>query len=325
VNKILDTGRQHGGELAALLVVTIWGTNFVFMKASLQEFEVGTFVFLRYLGMLGLSWLVVYLSRRAKHNQTITTPKVKISRKDFGRLALAGVLGFSLYIPLSSVGLNYTTAFSSALLIATSPLFASILLWLLRLEKVYSIQWVAMLIALAGVVIFLFDKLQVGIASASLGDLISLASAFFWAAYNVASKPLLNRYPATTLTAYTLTIGSFPILLITTPFLLGQDWSRITFSGWGGLVWAIFFPVYFAWTVWSWANKKVGVSRTAVFIYLVPIIGGVTSWVVLGEEFGLLKIAGTVLTIFSLALIRYGVRRRVQQPPRPAPIQAVTE
>jgi drug/metabolite transporter (DMT)-like permease len=325
MKKITELGRQYGGELAALLVVTIWGTNFVFMKASLQEFDVGTFVFLRYLGMLVLSWLIVYLSRRMKSDKAVKPTKVKISRKDFGRLALAGILGFSLYIPLSSVGLNYTTAFSTALLLGTSPLFASILLWLLRMEKVYSIQWVAMLIALAGVFIFVFDKLQVGIASASLGDLLSLAAAFFWAAYNVASKPLLNRYPATELTAYTLTIGSVPILLLTAPFLFGQDWSRVSLAGWGGLGWATFFPVYFAWTVWSWANRKVGVSRTTVFMYLVPIIGGATSWVLLGEEFGFLKIAGTALTILSLVVVRYGVRKRTQQQVKPAAVQAIAE
>ncbi len=94
----------------------------------MQEFDVGTFVFLRYLGMLVLSWLVVYLSRRAKRDKEDKTTRVKIDQKDFGRLALVGMLGFGLYIPLSSVGLNDTTAFSSALLMATSPLFVSILL-----------------------------------------------------------------------------------------------------------------------------------------------------------------------------------------------------
>ena len=51
-----------------------------------------------------------------------------IARADLGRVALAGVLGFSFYMLLSIIGLDYTTAFSNALLLAVAPLFMALLL-----------------------------------------------------------------------------------------------------------------------------------------------------------------------------------------------------
>jgi drug/metabolite transporter (DMT)-like permease len=316
MSSFFKAARQFLPEIAALAVVTIWGTNFVFQKAALAEFDVFAFSFLRFAGMLALSWLVLFLRRQARKpnsGRSKTTESLAVARKDIPRMVLLGILGFTLYIQISAVGLNYTTAFSSALLIATSPLFVAGLLLVFRLEQIRLWQWLALLLALVGVVIFLLDKAQAGFNSASLGDLISLVGAFCYAAYNVVNKPLLNRYPSPVLTAYTLTFGVIPALLLSWPALLGQDWSRITLAGWGALAWGIVFPVYVAWTVWSWISARRGVSRTAVFMYLVPVIGGIASWLLLGEGFGLQKILGALLILSSLVLFRYQ--------PKPKPVE----
>lgn len=228
-------------DLAALSVVTIWGVSFAFTKAVLEQFDVPAFVFLRYLGMLAVGWVVV-LGRGTA---------LGVHRADLPRLGLSGLLGYTLYIPLSTFGLHYTTAFSGALLIATAPIFAATLLWMLRLERIVPAQWLAILLSILGVLLFLYEKLQVGWSGGGLGDLVSLAAAFFFAAYTVTNKPLLVRVPAPTITVCTLTIGAVPVLVLSLPSVLSQDWGRVPAEGWAGLVWSMIFPVYFAWTVWS--------------------------------------------------------------------------
>jgi drug/metabolite transporter (DMT)-like permease len=59
-----------------------------------------------------------------------------------------------------------------------------------------------------------------------------------------------------------------------------------------------------------------------VFIYLVPIVGGVTAWLLLGERFGPLKVAGALLTLVGLALARRAAEH-AKHAPRPA-IQVTT-
>jgi len=290
-------GRRYGADLAALLVVTIWGVSFVFQKVTLEELDPLAFTFARFVGMLALGWGVLLWRR-------VGGSPIGVARADLPGLALAGVLGYSLYILLSTVALSYTTAFSNALLIATAPLFAALLLRALGLERIAVGQVVAMVVSLCGVVLFLGEKVQVGLRGASLGDLISLAAAFFFAAYSVANKPLLTRYPVSVVMAYTLTIGAVPVLLISFPATLAQDWSGVSAAGWAGLVWSIVVPVYVAWTVWSWAIARAGVARTSVFMYLVPPVGGLASWTLLGEGFGLLKIAGALLVLAGLVLAR---------------------
>jgi drug/metabolite transporter (DMT)-like permease len=292
-----------GVESAALLVVTIWGTNFVFQKALLAELDPMVYIFLRYLGMIALAWLVLLVQKRFAKPAPTPAPTGNF-KQDLPKLLLAGILGYTFYIPLSIVGLNYTTAFSGALLIGTAPLFTALLLHLFKLEQIRSRQWLALAVALAGLIVFVSDKIGGGIQLGTLGDVISLASAFAYAAYLVANKPLLSRYSAAQLTAYTLTLGSIPLLLISLPFVFSQDWTRMTVVGWLTLAWATVFPVYFAWSVWSWVNAKIGVARSSLFMYLVPLIGGITSWVLLGENFGWLKILGAGLILSGIILAR---------------------
>lgn len=295
----ITRSRAHAfpAELAALLTVAIWGTSFSFQKVALEQFDVAGFIALRYLGMVVLSWSVLLFWQR-RTRQTIA-----IKRGDLPGLALTGGLGYGLYIPLSTLGLSSTTAFSNALLIATSPLFAALLLRVLRIEPIGPRHYLGILLSALGVVLFVLPAMHAG-AGGSSGDLISLAAALFFAAYTVTSKPLLSRYPLLIVMTYTLSLGTAPVILLLAPQIFALDWIRITGAGWAAFAWTVVVPVYVAWTIWGWTVARIGVARSTLFMYLVPIIGGLTSWLLLGEGFGALKVAGASLTLAGLAVAR---------------------
>lgn len=290
--------QRFQADLVALVVVSIWGTGFAFQKVALEQFNVLTFMGLRYLAMLALSWGVL-LWRRWR-----TGEPIGIKGTDLPGLALAGALGYTLYIPLSTLGLSYTTAFSNALLIATAPLYAAVLLRFLRMEVLGTGQYAGMLVALIGVIVFVMPALRLGTGQSIAGDLVSLTAALFFAAYSVASKPLLPRYPLPVMMAYTLTIGTVPVVLSVLPWMFGQPWNAITPGGWAAFAWTAILPVYVAWTLWNWTIGRMGVARASLFMYLVPVIGGVASWILLGEGFRLPKIAGAALVLAGLAVAR---------------------
>ncbi len=110
---------------------------------------------------------------------------------------------------------------------------------------------------------------------------------------------------------YTLTIGAIPALVLSLPALPSQDWSQVTRLGWSTLAWSVVIAVYLAWTLWNWVIARLGVARTAVFLYLVPLIGGLASWLLLGEGFGIAKLAGALLTLSGLTLARHAVKPQV--------------
>jgi len=75
------------------------------------------------------------------------------------------------------------------------------------------------------------------------------------------------------------------------------------------LAWSTVAPVYVAWTLWSWATARAGVGATNVFLFLVPVASGLTSFAILGEAFGAVKLAGAALVLAGLALARLRPRR----------------
>lgn len=293
------------GDLVALGVVTIWGVSFALQKQALDEMGVAAFTCVRYLGMMALAWAVV-LGRR------LVGRPMGIARADLPRLALAGVLGYSIFIVLSTVGLARTTAFSTALLVGTAPLFAALLLWVLRIEAIAPGQVGGMVVAFAGVVVFLADKMLSRLSGAGLGDMLCLAGALCFAAYSVASKPLGSRYPLPVMMAYTSTIGAIPVIAATLPAALAFDWDRLSAAGWASLVWTIVMPVYVAWTLWGWVLTRAGVARASLFMFLVPVAGGVASRLLFGETFHALKLGGALLILAGLAVARRAGAGRLQ-------------
>jgi drug/metabolite transporter (DMT)-like permease len=167
-----------------------------------------------------------------------------------------------------------------------------------------------MFVSFAGVALFLADKAAGGFGSAGVGDLLCLAAAGCFAAYAVVNRPLLVRYSASRVTGWALTFGSIPVLFVTAPAVSRQDWTVVTTVGWLLLLWAAVVPTYVCWTLWSWVNHRNGVGRSAMFLFLVPLVSGLTSWLLLDEGFGVLKIAGAALTLAGLMLAHGAVRPR---------------
>jgi drug/metabolite transporter (DMT)-like permease len=309
----ISSGKEHtmltqsfrtptlSADLAALFVVTIWGTNFVFQKAAFAEFEVWAFLCLRFMGMLLLSWAVL-LYRRQLYGSSM-----HIHRGDLGRFACAGLLGYTCYIGLWTLGLASTTAFSGALLLATVPIFTALFLGILRIERITVRHTLSTVGASLGVVLFLLEKTGGGMTTARWGDGLSLLASGCFAAYTIVNKPLLRRYAAPVVTAYTMTLGGILLVCVSAPAMFTQDWSRVTLLGWSTLLWSIVFPVYVTWTIWSWVNARVGVARPALYMSLIPIIGGTTSWLVLHESFNALKILGALVTLGSIIVARQRV------------------
>src|SRR5688500_3660774 len=241
--------RSMKPDLVALLVVTIWGVSFTLKKFALEEIDVLAFMAVRYAGMLALAWVVLGWIRLGGR-------PIGIARADLRRVVIAGLLGYAVYIPLSTLGLSLTTPFSTTLLMGMSPLFAALMLAIAGSERITPRHVGGMLLAFAGLCVFLWHKLALALHAASVGDLLVLVSAACFAGYSIVSKPLGARYAFPVVVAHTCAVGAIPIVLATAPAALAYDWSRLSATGWMTLVWTIVVPVYLAWGLWAWAVAR---------------------------------------------------------------------
>jgi drug/metabolite transporter (DMT)-like permease len=290
-----------GPELAQLMVVGLWASTFIVTKHAFAEMTPLAFAFVRFGLMIGLAFVVLL----ARGQGSSRAGRMSIRRADLPRFAIAGLTGYTLYQLGFVLGLERTSPFSASLLIAMVPLFTMIFL-AIRGEPTAARGWAGLVVALIGVVVFLAD--QADSAGTIVGDVLSVGAAVSFALYGVVNRPLVRNYPPETYTAYTLLAGGVPLMLVSTPAALAQNWSAISLFGWLEIIYMVVLPVYVAYMLWNWAIARRGAAAASSFSLLVPVASGSLSAWLFGEQFGAIKLLGAALVLAGLMIIRTPAR-----------------
>ena len=196
-------------ELAALTVVLLWASTFVLTKNAYEEFRPLAFAFVRFAGITLFAFTTLAIRSRTGDRAAWW----RVDRADIPRYLASGLLGYTCYQLGFTLGLAYTSPFSSSLMIAMMPL-ATLVIVAVMGERQSPAVWLGALIALAGVGIFLSDR---GGDSGMLGNVLSFGAAVSFALYGVISRPLVKRYRAETFSAYSTLAGAIPLLLVSLP------------------------------------------------------------------------------------------------------------
>jgi len=295
-----DTSRQRAALLLAFALILVWGINFSVQKAVFTSVSPGGFLFIRYLIMpvcaVALLW------------QRYGTHWPRLPRSELWALLRLGLLGHLMHVGLVTFGIHWSTAFSSSLILACGPVFTLLLLRWLGVERLTRAQIAGVAVACVGVLIFLSDKLLGSQWRASGGDLILLIAAFFFSAYTVAAKPLIERHGGVLVMTYATLFGCVPVLLLSLPAGLEVEWKAVPLAIWAGLLWAIVLSAFVGWMVWGWVNAVRGVARTAPLMYLMPPVAGLVAWWVTGEGYGAIKLLGAAVTLIGVAVAQFARR-----------------
>jgi len=281
-------------ELAQLTVVLLWASTCIFSKFAFAEISPLAFLVARFAIMIVMAVAIMLAVDRGVWRD--------IDRADIPRFIAAGLTGYGIYQLCFVIGLSHTSPFSSALLVAMVPLFTVIIL-AMKGEHTPRSGWIGLGVALVGVAIFLIDKRDASTGSL-IGDLLSMGSGLSFAIYGIINRPLVLKYPVFTYTGWSVLAGGLPILVITLPFAVWQQWADVSNLALGSVVYMAIFPVYIAYILWNFAIEKRGVAQASSVQLLVPIVTGIVSALALGESFGPLKLVGAALAMAGLVIIR---------------------
>src|SRR5689334_23299148 len=119
---------QDGGMM---LVCLIWGVNFSVTKMALEVIPALAFTAVRFTLASLLLWAIV----------RVTEGPVRVARGDLRRLVILGVVGNTLYQTAFVLGLVWTTATNSSLVLATVPTVVAVFGGLLGLERITRRMW----------------------------------------------------------------------------------------------------------------------------------------------------------------------------------------
>jgi len=279
---------QKTAILSLMVLVVIWGYNWVVMKVALRYSSSSDFAALRILvGLMGL--LIVFISSR----------KPLLPKKEVLGIFLTGLLqtgGFYVFSTwaLVSGGVGKTVVLNYAM-----PFWVLLLAWFALGERLRRIQCAGVAIALAGLLFILMPfRFTRGIFS----ELLALLSGLSWAAGIVVAKRVQQRTELDLLSFTTcqMLFGSIPLFLCaflitsppirwTAPFIATLAYSGIL----GGAV---------AWSLWFYALSRLPAGVASLGTLATPVVGVLTAWIQLGETPTFLEAVGMVLIIGALVL-----------------------
>lgn len=290
-------------------MIVVWGANFSVQKYVFTAMPPGAFLFARYLIMPACALLLLLGLGGGR--------LPRIEREDFWALARLGLIGHTLHVGMVTYGIHWSTAFSSSLIVSCSPVFTLLILRWHGIERLTRPQVIGLAVSLAGVVVFLSDKLLAASWTATGGDLVLLVSASFFSYYTVAAKPMIVRLGALPVMAWATLLGSAPLVVMGAPIAAGVEWRALPASIWASLLWASVVSAFLGWLVWGWVNAVRGVARSAPLMYLMPPVAGVVAWLGTGEGYTTTKLTGAAITLAGVALAQF--TGRPGRPVREAP------
>lgn len=283
-------------DASLLAVMCIWGYNMIVVKEALAELSPLAFNAVRF-AVAALLLAVVLLLRESD---------IRVSLPDLRWLLLTGVVGNTVYQLFFINGINLSTAGNTAFMVATSPVWVAVLSAVLGLQIPDRRGWVGICISISGVaMVILGAGERITISSQTVwGDLLTLTGAVCWATYTLMTRRVLKRYSPLRVTAYAMVLGTVPLLLISTPSILAQDWTAVSPRGWLAVIYASVLALFAGYLVWSWGVGTLGSTKTAVYNNLTPVVAGILGYILLGEQWTLLRAAGAVFILLGLFLVR---------------------
>jgi len=285
-------GRLTTTDGLMVLVTLVWGVNYIVIKAALAVFSPLAFNAVRFAiaatAIATLAWLSG--SRRPAFHVVV-------------RLALLGVLGNTVYQLLYIEGMARTRAGTAALIMAAVPVLTAASSHLLGHERLRWRDLAGLAMSTAGLAMVVGGG-ALGFRGALVGNLLMLGAAVLWTVYTIAAKPLVDELGPRATTAWSMALGSVPLLLICVPAAAAQPWGAVTPAAWAGAVFSALCSLVLAYLIWYRAVARLGATRTAFYSNFSPAVTLLAAWPLLGEVPTAWQLLGAAGIFGSLAVVR---------------------
>jgi O-acetylserine/cysteine efflux transporter len=284
-------------QLLAVLVVVIWGTNFVVVDEGLDGVPPLLFVAMRFVVVLLPA--VFLVKRPAARWQDVALVGAFMSFGQFGLLYLA--LAAGMPPGLASLVLQAQVLFT--VLIATLSLG----------ERPTRRQVVAIGIGAVGLAVVGFGR---SATTPLVALLLTLAAALSWAIGNVLSRRIRSA-SGLSLTVWSAVWVPVPMFLLSLvvdgPDEVGHALTHLPATA----IWATFYTAYLASLVgygtWNLLLGRHPAAAVVPFALLVPVVGMLAAWLVQGETPNLAETVGGVLLLVGVAATTLRTRTRARE------------
>lgn len=225
-------------------------------------------------------------------------------RRYWRSLAVLAALSVGLFNTLLYLAAQTTSALNIALINSAMPVLVTLLAWLLLRDPVGRWRALGIALGLAGVVLIIGrgDPANLLRLAFQPGDALMLGAITSWGLFSVLLRRQAVPLPALPFLTVQIALG-LPVIL---PFYLWETAVRGPFVPTPELLWVFpfvaIFPGLLAYRFWNHGVSRIGPSRAAMFLYLVPVFAAILGGVFLGERLAPFHAAGGLCILLGLFL-----------------------
>ncbi|MBP9131906.1 DMT family transporter [Candidatus Saccharibacteria bacterium] len=280
-----------GGIILIVVAEAIWGVTIATNVIALDHFPIYVYAALKTL----IGGLILLIFARPKWR--------KMKAKHLFQLAVSSFIGLSMFLVLLYKGIEMTNGITVSVILALSP----IVIYLFSLEKLKerfdSKILIGSLVSLSGVLLIIITSHDGSVNDAASAGAMLIFAAVICDAFGITvKKSLINRYHPFQISALNLLIAS--TVLIAASIVNGEITmlGSVDKTGWYIFAFNTATGMVMAYMLYYMALTRLTLERSSVFAYIVPVVGVVSSIILLGDNPSPVFEVGSVIVLAGLII-----------------------
>ncbi|PRY63455.1 threonine/homoserine efflux transporter RhtA [Vreelandella songnenensis] len=284
--------------LRLILLSTLWGLSFIFMRVAVPEFGAVSLVLVRMgIGALLLAPLL------------LGTHYLRLIWQHKGPLLLLGIVNHVLPFSLLALATTRLEAGFTSLINATTPIFTALLGALFFATPVLRQQYLGLALALAGVYVLSANRLDFSLGGDGWFVLAVLGATLCYGVAGNYSKTRLSHLPARVLAAGSSVMSALVLLI---PGLWLWPSEPISALAWGNALALAVLSTALAFLLYFGLLASAGATAASTVTFLVPVSALLWGYWLLDETLSLQVVIGMVITLLGTAIATRLLRFRTR-------------
>ncbi|MFD2044290.1 DMT family transporter [Ornithinibacillus salinisoli] len=281
-----------------LLVPLFWGGAFVAAEHVITELPPITAATLRFgsAGILLLAFLVI--------QNKIDFQAIKKQWLPIVGMAITGIFGYNAFF---FIALDITSAINGSLIVATTPVFVTLGAVLFLKESWNKQLGLGLVLSLVGVIVVISKGSLLTLLQLQFngGDLLFIGALVCWVTHGLLGKIVMRDVTPLVTTTMTTLIGGF---LLGIGSLFEKGWDNVTYmsqQAWVEMLFMIICSSVIGFILWNNGVKKIGASKSSIYMNLVPINTAWLAVVLYGSPITFNQIIGMIMVITGVYFVTF--------------------
>ena len=284
--------------LTLVILAAIWGSSFMFARISVTEF-----------GAIPLSAVRSSIAALTLIPIMFWSGQWSYFRDQWKHFVVLGLISTALPFTFITLATQYSTAGFASILNAMTPILSAGIAWVWLKEYLSMSAVFGIGLSFVGVLFMITDTQSISTELILLPILTGLGAAFFYALTgNYARKYVKSAPPIAQETGCQI----FAALFLIPPAIFLWPENTISTGGWinaailGLMCTSLAFILYF------YLLKNIGVAKTVIVTYMIPVFGMLWGYLFLDEVITLNMFASAGLILTGIALTTGLIKKRKQ-------------